>query len=42
MIDLDIGGFLASTEFLVQMAALVAAFLNIILQSILGGLLGVG
>ncbi len=40
MIDLDINGFLQSTEFLAQIAVLVATFLNLIVQKLLGGLLG--
>ncbi len=40
--NLDIDGFLTSTEFLAQLAAFVAALVNIFFQSAFGGFLGAG
>lgn len=39
-VNLDIDGYLTSTEFLTQFAAFVAAIFNLLFQSVLGGVLG--
>lgn len=39
-VNLDIDGYLTSTEFLAQFAAFVAAIFNLLFQSVLGGVLG--
>ncbi len=39
-LNLDIDGYLTSTEFLAQLAAFVAAIFNLLFQGVLGGVLG--
>ena len=39
--DLDINGFLTSTEFLGQLAALIAGLLSTLLTTIINGIFGI-